>query len=193
MGCQIPDQGMPVAIGTLSGGAGCQQRQQGQNRNHGDILKQQHRECILAGLGFEQTFLLQRLQHNGCGRQRQRQGDGGAGLPAVIRQQHQHRANQYGGEHHLRTAQPQNRLAQLPQLRGLQLQTDQEQHHHHAELGKVHDVLLVAHQTEHIGANQQTCNQITQYRTKAQTFGHRHRDHCGTEVNQCVLKHGRLP
>ena len=51
-------------------------------------------------------------------------------------------ANSSGGAaQHLRAAPAEDRPAQAPQAARLQLQADQEQHQHHAELGEMQDVL----------------------------------------------------
>ena len=46
----------------------------------------------------------------------------------------------------LRGTQPEDLAAQAPQPRGLHLQPDDEQEHHHAELGDVQDGLRVGEQ-----------------------------------------------
>ena len=53
-------------------------RQQGnkcQHRDYGNVLKQQHGKTGLPAIGFQQTFFIQRLQHNGGRRQGKDQSD----------------------------------------------------------------------------------------------------------------------
>jgi hypothetical protein len=55
------------------------------------------------------------------------------------------------GEQHLQTTGAEDGPFQLPQQGRAQLQTDQKQHQHHPELGEVHHVFLLAHQTKQEG------------------------------------------
>ena len=53
----------------------CQKWQQCQHRNHGDVLKQQHREAGLPAVAAHQAFLVEGLQDDGGRGQRQHQTD----------------------------------------------------------------------------------------------------------------------
>ena len=187
---QVDRVGMVRGLGGLAGQLGQrQQRQQRQHRDHRDVLEEQHREAGLAALAGQQVLLAQRLQHDGGGRHRQHAARRHAHRP---RQPHQHGNARDGrdGEHHLQSPQPQQLPAQLPQLVRLQLQTHQEQHHHHAELGHVLDALgLLAHQAED-RTDQDAGDQVAQDGAQPQSLGKRHGDGRRSQVDECAEQQG---
>ena len=86
------------------------------------------------------AFLLQNLQREGGRRQRQRQAGEQRGLPGKPNAMAM-AASTSAGDGHLRAAQAEDGGAHGPQALGAQLQADQEQQQHDAELGEVQDRL----------------------------------------------------
>jgi hypothetical protein len=93
----------------------------------------------------QQVALLHHLKRNRRGRQRQPERRHHGGRPGDA-QRDRHARQRRGAAQHLRAAPAEDRPAQAPQAPRLQLQPDQEQHQHHTELGKVQDVVDIAHQ-----------------------------------------------
>ena len=99
----------------------------------------------------------------------------------------------------LRPAQAEDGRAHGPQALGAQLQADQEQQQHHAELGKVQDR---AHLVDRIDEahperpDQHADQQIAQHVADAQQLAQRRRHHRGREeqrnLRQCHVGHGSV-
>ena len=72
----------------------------------------------------------------------------------------------------------QNRRAQSPEPSRIELEADQEEHHHHPKLGELHDVAaFFSDQVETEGADDDTGQQIPQNRAQTHALGDRNRDH----------------
>jgi len=116
-------------------------------------------------------------------------------LPAEIKLQADG-GNDRRGEQHLAAAYAQQWPAQLPQAGRFEFQADKKQHQHHAEFGHMHHAVGLAHHIEQVGADDDTGNQITQYRAHTEPFGGRHRDDSCREKNKGIkqqsIGHGRL-
>ena len=165
-------------------------RQQGNHRQHGNdrnILEQQHRESAPAPLGFAKSFLVQGLQHNGGGRQREDKANGDGGLPL---QPHPpgNRHSGSGGEHHLQAAQAQQTNPHGPEGFRVQLHAHQKQHHDHTKLGKMlNGCGFLAHQPRH-RPDDDTGHQIPQYRPQTQALRQWHRDNSGGQIDKRLDK-----
>ena len=116
-----------------------QQRQQRQHRNDRHVLEQQHGEARAPRRGLEQPALVQALQHDRRRRHREREARDEGALPREP-EQHGGGADHEGRQHDLQAAEPEDRLAEIPQLLRLQLEPDEKQHHGDAELREVQDV-----------------------------------------------------
>jgi hypothetical protein len=86
----------------------------------------------------------------------------------------------------LRQAKPENRAAQRPQARGLQLEANDEQQQHHAELGEVHHAFDVVDHRQAERTDHQARGQITEDGAQPQPTEQGHRQHGGAQ------KHGNL-
>ena len=73
----------------------------------------------------------------------------------------------------------------------IELEPDEEQHQHHAELGEVQDALDVAHQAESQRADRAAGDQVAEHRAEAEARGERHADHRGREIDHRVGDEGR--
>ena len=161
-----------------------QQRHQRQHRDHRDVLEQQHREGALSAVGADQVLLVQGLQHDRGRRQRERHAHRDRGLPREAGEDadagEQHRADP-----DLESPEAEDRLAHLPEQGRTQLESDQEEHHDHAELGEVHHVLsLFPDQAEREGADHHAGDEVSEDRAETEALGDRDRDHRGGEVDE---------
>jgi hypothetical protein len=178
----MPRRAAGVGAGLDLGDA--EQREHREDRDDGDVLEQQHRERGLAAAGLELAALGQRRQHDRRRRHRHDQPDRERRAPRHAERQ------RAGGDHRgrrrdLQPAEAEDRSAQPPQERRLQLEADHEQHHHDAELGEVHDVLaLAADRAEHVGADQHAGHQVAQHRAQPEPLGDRHAHHRGAQVDE---------
>ena len=178
---------MPVS-GPRSNMSACQERHHRQDRDHCDILEQQHRESILASGSFHQPFFVQGLQHNRRRGERQGQPKRQSGLPGQS-ESNSRTEDQRTGQTNLQPTQAKDRHTQLPEQGRLQFQADQKQHHHHPEFGKMHHVLpFLPHQAQGKRSDDDAGDQISQHRAQAEPLGHRHRDNGCAEINKCLIK-----
>ena len=160
------DVGGFVAVLRLGGG-GAQEGQQGEHGDGGHVLKQQYGKARLTARRGQQVFLAEGLQYDGGGRQSQYAADCHADLPGLPQGDGQP-GNGGQCQHDLQAAQPQEFVPQPPQhLRG-KFQTDQKQHHDHAEFGHVLDGFgLFADQAEH-RPDHDARHQVAEHRPQAQ-------------------------
>jgi hypothetical protein len=93
---------------------------------------------------------------------------------------------------HLQAAPAEDRSAKVPQPARFELQPDQEQHQHHAELGKVQDVLHVGHQAQPPGPDGHAGSQVADDGPQAQGFAQRHGNDGGAQVDEAVDQPGRV-
>ncbi len=125
-----------------------QQRQEGEQRDHRQVLEQQHPEGGAGRPGLAAGPFLQVLQHDGGGRQRQDQPDG----QGATRQSGPTAGRRRPSPAALADAsgpppKPKIEVRISHSRAGADLQPDQEQQDHHAELGEAHHVALLAHQS----------------------------------------------
>ena len=179
----MPGGGLDSARG------GRQQRQEGEQRDDRQVLEQQHAERGLAHGALSQALLLQVLQHDGRGRQRQDQAHGQRHAPVGAQDQGDGAYNS-GARQHLRGAQTEDRRAHFPQQRRPHLQSDQEQQDHHAELGEGHHVGLVAHKGQREGAHQHAGDQVAEDGTQPQALGDGNGDDAGRQIDQGLDEEG---
>ncbi len=77
--------------------------------------------------------------------------------------------------------------AKFPEEGGLEFETVEEDHHHDAEIGEVHDVTgAVADEVELVGADDHAGNQVAEDGAESEAFGEWHRDDGGDEVDEGV-------
>ncbi len=175
-----------------------QEWHQCQHGNHRDVLEQQHGKGVLARIGLHQPLLGQSLQHHGSRGQGEDHAHRQADAPGLPKS-HRQRSYRQRGNGDLGAAKAEDRPAHPPQSSRLQLQADQEQHHHHAELGKVHDVLpFVTDQPPAERTDDRPGDQVTEHRAQAEPLGQRHRHHRRRQVDECLEEqpftvHGGFP
>jgi hypothetical protein len=184
-GRQVGDQAGAAVAGGLGvdGGAMGQGRQQGEHRDHRQVLQQQDPEGGASDRALPQALLVEGLQHDGGGRHGQHHPDRQGRLPGQA-QQHRDAGDGQRGADDLGAAEAEDRLAHVPQGRGLDLQPDQEQQDDHAELGELHDVGLLADQRQGERPDHHAGDQVAQHRAQAQALGDRHGDDGGAEIDQ---------
>ena len=102
------------------------------------------------------------------------------------------REQQRGAEQHLQRAAAEHGCAHGPQALGLQLQSDDEEHQHHAELGHVQDGGRVAPQRKTHWPDHDAGHQIAEHRAQAQLHRDRH-EHQRGEQEQDALGHVVAP
>jgi len=89
----------------------------------------------------------------------------------VLHKSEQHRTRDHRCAQHLRPAQAKDGPAQSPEQRRSQLQADQEQHHHHAELGEVHHIVrFIPEQAEHCWSNRYAGQQVAKHEPSPSRF-----------------------
>ncbi len=148
-----------------------QERQEGENRDDRHVLEEKNREGALPRLGSVQSLFPQGLQDDRRGGQGQGQPHGHGRLPGESHDLEEGRQEQ-GCQADLEGAGPQDQTAHPPEVGGVQLQSREEKHHHHAELGDVHDACsLPADQSQEIGADRDPAQEVTQDRSHAEPLG----------------------
>ena len=88
----------------------------------------------------------------------------------------------------LRAAQAENGPAQRPQPRGLELEPDQEQEQHHAELRDMQGGLDIADHGKPRRSDQHPRGEIAQHRAQLEALEERHQQHGGEEKNRCLVE-----
>jgi len=71
-----------------------------------------------------------------------------------------------------------------PQLRGLQLEPDEKQHHDDAEFGDVHDFRYLAREAEYARTNHHSGGEIAEHRAQAEAREQRRCDDGRREVDE---------
>ena len=92
------------------------------------------------------------------------------------------------GDADLRAAQAEDGPAQRPQPRRLELEPDQEQQQHDAELGDVQGRLDIADHGEPPRPDQHARGEIAQHRAQLEALEERHQQHGGEEENRCLVE-----
>ncbi|KAG1255145.1 hypothetical protein G6F68_010511 [Rhizopus microsporus] len=109
-------------------------RHQRQQRHDQQVFEQQDRDDLLPRRQRDVTALGQQLHHHRGGGEHEAGGADEGDLPGEAEQLGDAGQHQRAGDD-LQRAQPEDFLAQAPQVRGPHFQADHEQEHHHAELG----------------------------------------------------------
>lgn len=184
--CALRDRPPPHVRFFRTAAGKLRQREQWNQRQHrydGDVLKQQHGEARAAPLGLGQTLLVQRLQNDGGGGQRENQPDRDRNAP-VHTEQEGAGGDEHRGDRDLQAAESEQAGTHLPQHPGLQLQPDQKQHHHDAEFREVLNLpRLGAHQPDD-GPDQNAGDEIAEHRSQSQALGDGHGNNRGAEVDK---------
>lgn len=93
---------------------------------------------------------------------------------------------------------PINGGAEFPQQGGAQFQSNKEQHYDDAELGEVHDITDLSHQTQGPGTDNGLRRQVSQHRAQAEPLGDGYRYNRRSQIDEglkekAVTVHWRQP
>ena len=174
-----------------------EQGHQSQHGNDGDILEQKHRKAGLPRFRLHQPLFVEGLEHDGRRRQGEDHAQGQRHVPGDREQKQDSRDEQHGAQH-LQAPFPENGTAQLPEERRLQFQSDDEEHHYHAEFGEVHHIAFpVAREAQGERTDDHSGDQIAENRAQPQTLGDGHRKHGGGQIDErlkekTLMVHGCL-
>ena len=160
-----------------------QKRHQSEHRDDCDILEEQHGETRLSAVGIQNAALVEGLQHDRGRGERQHQADRQRNAPGLAKHHRDRHHHQRGGCH-LPAAKADQPSAHLPQLFRLELKPDQEQHHHHAELGKVLDGDDIHVEQRQDRADHDAGNQIAKHRAQPEPRGNGHGGDAGDEKDK---------
>ena len=162
-----------------------EQRQHRQDRDDGDVLGQQDREDALPGVGSQAAGLGQALEHDRGRRHRDDEADGQRRLARRCRAATPTSAASSAVPSDLRAAEPEDRDAHAPQHRGPQLEADEEQHHHDAELGEVQDVLAaLGDEAQAERPDDDAGEQVAEHGAQAEPPRDRHGGDGGGEIDE---------
>jgi hypothetical protein len=162
-----------------------QQRDQRQYWDHCDVLEQQNGKRGSAFASGQFASFRQRLQHEGSGRHGQCQSDDDGGRKGEA-EADTNGSEQRGRDNYLCRAKPENRPAQYPQARRLQLEANDKQQHHDSQFGEMHNALDLADDAEARWANDDTGRQISEHGAHFEVSKKRHED------NSCCKKNSGL-
>ena len=93
-----------------------------------------------------------------------------------------------GGERELHAAQAEDRAPDLPHARGVELEADQEQEQHHAELGEMQHGARLGDEAQSPGPDGDAGDEIAEHRARAEAREDRHRDDARAEVDERLLE-----
>ena len=167
-----------------------EQGREGDERNGGEILEQQHGEAEPAVARLEIAGLLHHLQGEGRRGQRQREAGEQRRLPGKSNQQAdagEHRS----GQQDLRAAEPEYGVAHGPKPLRAQLQADQEQQQDDAELGEVQDLLRLVvgeRPADRVGAEQHADDEVAEHGADAEPARQRPGDGEGGEQDRYLVQ-----
>ena len=161
---------MTVTVACIGGLVSAENRNQRQDGDGRHVLEQQDGEGGLSAGSAHQIALGHDLQADSGRRQCQAHARNQADAPGQTKGPGSQEQNA-GADRHLRHAPAEDGAAQLPEALGLQLKSDHEQHQHHAKLGKMQDVVHIAHQTKAPGAHGNAGAQIADDGSQAQGSG----------------------
>ncbi len=165
-------------------GAGCEQRQQGEDRHHRHVLEQQDPKGALAIGLLQLAALLQDFQRDRGGRHGERKAADDGAAPACEPKREgkapQHRRRQ----RELRCPEPENGAPQRQQAREFELQPDQKQQQHDAKLGHCDNGVGGSHQRKPEWADDDAGREISHDRGQPQQPCQRHADHGDREQQQ---------
>ena len=162
----------------MRGTLGCGRREEldeGQQRDDQQVLEQQDGDDALAAWCGQFLPFPQHLHDDGSGGEHEARGADEGHFPRGS-EQGADDGEQNGADDDLQAAQAEDLPTQAPQVRGLHLQTDDEQEHHHSEFGDVDDGVRIGDQGQTVGTDGQSGGQVAEHRAQAQSLekGHGH-------------------
>ena len=134
---------VPRLVEHRTAGTRGQDRDEHQDRDDREVLRQQHGKAGAADSGGQAFLVRQQFEHDRGGGQRQAGAEDDR-LRGRLAEQQRHTGEQRRGQQHLRSAKAEHQPPHRQQPLKRQFQTDQEQQEDDAELGNAVDVLGVA-------------------------------------------------
>ena len=165
-----------VAVRRRIDGRWRDQRQCRQNRQNGEVLKQQNAERGSPVSALELRALRQQLEDQRRRGQRETKTDEQRGRKSQA-QQPSRQSQQHCAHNHLRRPHAENDAPHDPEARWLQLQADDEEQQHDAELREAHDARNVLHEAEAPRADHHSGGDISQDRAQLQESENGDREH----------------
>ena len=158
-----------------------------EQRDHGQVLEQQHRERGLAARGRQQVLLGEGGQADGGrGHRESHPGDRADGERQPERDADA--GDRRDGRHDLHAAEAEDRAPQRPDALRVELQADEKQQEHDAELGELQHGLRVRDEAQAPGPDRHAGDQVAEHRPQAEPLAQGHgNDACG-QVDQGLLK-----
>jgi hypothetical protein len=145
-------------------------------------LEQQDGEARLPALRGERAAFGERLQRERRGRERKRHA--GNQRDAHVEAAGERRSGDHGDRaEHLGKPEHEEARAHVPEPVRLELEADQEEQEHDAELGEGIDRLGLADELQAPGADGDAGKEIARHRAQAQTLGGHDREHRGCEID----------
>ena len=163
--------------------AGCKERQQGEQRNDGEVLEEEDAETRPTDGAAAEAALVEHAKHDrGRGEGEDGAGDDGGAPGQAGRPRDGEDDQAAGGE--LGGAQAEDAATELPEQGGLELEADEEEQNDHAEIGQAHHVGTGADEVQHMRTDDDAGDQIAEQGAEARTPGERNREDAGGEVDQ---------
>ena len=178
-GAQFVDKSGRRAVGP-----GREQRQHREQRHHRHVLEQQDGEGALAVVLLELAALVQDLQRDGGRRHREREARDHGAAPAEQAAVVGDGADHQRRHRELRRAEAEDGAAHGDELAEFELEPDQEQQHHHAELGDRDDALGRSEGRDAVGTDDHAGDQVGYDGREAEASRNRHAQHRGREKHQ---------
>jgi hypothetical protein len=156
-------------------------------RDDGEVLEQQHRERRLAAGRRQEVLLAERGEADrGRGHGEAHAGD----EPDGHRLTEQDRDSGHGHDRdgHLRRPEAEDRAAQRPDARGVELEADEEEQEHDADRAEAEHRLRIGDQAQAPGADRDAGDEVAEHGTQSEPLENRHRDDPRGEIDECLLE-----
>jgi hypothetical protein len=160
------------------------QRNEREQRHDRHVLEQEDRKRALAVVLLQVAAVFQDAQRDRGGRKCERKACDQRGAPVEHASEQGEAGERRGGEHQLRDAEAEDVAPHREQAAELELEPDQEQQHHDAELGDGEDGFGPAENAEPVRADHHARNQIRDDRRELCEPRDRYADHGGGKQHQ---------
>jgi hypothetical protein len=168
-------------------GIAFEQAEEQHQRDHGEILEQQHRERGLAARGRQQVLLGERGEPDrGRGHREAHAGDHADDQGLLEKQRdYGHGGN---GEHDLDCAQAEDRAPHRPHALRVELQAEQEQQQHDAEFGELQHRVRIRDQPQAPRPDRHTRDEVAEHRAQSEPLEQWNGDHACRQVDESLLE-----
>jgi hypothetical protein len=160
----------------------CEQREQREERNHHDVLEQEHREGFTSVVCADLPALRERSQDE----RRRRHGDAEARHERSLPREPQPRPGEperKRGERDLRATEAEHQAAHAPEPRGLELEAHEKQQQRDTEFREAERFFGVGDDSEPPRAEHHARSEITQDRAELEALEERHEQDCAQQEN----------